>query len=81
MLDNYPNDWTPPKKFAAQDDNWSGSSVRHYIANAEKFGLGDAIIRAGGKILVSPSRWYACLQLRTRERGLKNRRCASGVTR
>ncbi len=74
-FDNFPVDWKPIRRFADEDDNFTEAGTRHYIRNAEKFGLDEAILRAGGKILISPSRWYACLANYTerrlqRERGI-----------
>lgn len=60
-FDNFPLDWKPLRKFADDDPNFTEPGVRHYVKSADKFGLQPAILRAGGKILISPSRWYACL--------------------
>jgi len=67
-FDNFPVDWKPIRRFAAEDDNFTEAGTRHYIRNAEKFGLHEAILRAGGKILISPSRWYAGLANYTERR-------------
>ncbi len=72
-FDEFPVDWKPIRRFADEDDNFTEAGTRHYIRNAEKFGLQGAILRAGGRILISPSRWYACLEDYT-ERRLQSER-------
>ena len=78
-LDALPNDWKPIRRFAAEDDNFSEPSIRHYVKSAERFGLHPAIIRAGGKILISPSRWYACLADYTERRLQRERKLHRGA--
>ena len=73
-FDDFPVDWKPIRRFAAEDDNFTEPSIRHYVKSAEKFGLHPAIIRAGNKILISPSRWYACLADYTERRLQRDRR-------
>jgi hypothetical protein len=70
-LDDLPNDWRPIRKFAEGDPNFTEPSVRHYVKNAAKFGLDDAIIRAGSRVLISPSRWYACLRAKSARQGVR----------
>ncbi len=77
-FDDFPVDWKPIRRFAAEDDNFTDAGTRHYIRHADKFGLHDAILRAGGKILISPSRWYACLWKHT-ERQRQRERNSQGV--
>lgn len=72
MQDEFPHDWTTIRKFAETDENFTENSIRHYVKNAERLGLEAAIIRAGGRILLSRARWYAALQARAQER--RNRR-------
>lgn len=68
MQDEFPHDWTTIRKFAEADQNFTEHSVRHYVKYAARLGLEPAIIRAGGKILISRSRWYAALQARSQRR-------------
>lgn len=67
-LDHFPLDWKPLRKFADDDPNFTEPGARHYVKSADKFGLQPAILRAGGKILISPSRWYAGLANYTERR-------------